>query len=185
MGVERKTDQLGSDAGRRPKAPLTAAELYQHPEFDTVIWDLKPSSKGKVAVGKDRQSTCQIAYETHGNGPLHLVVRLSRCSSDSIQAFQNIVEGSFPSKIRNSSATSFPPQGCRKSRLTSRISIDILCHKVNPLITSQHHVLSLVFVFNGAIEARQLLDDTKNATVDYGPGLLQISLATANQRLWS
>lgn len=56
------------------REPLTAAELIQHPQYDTVIWDLKPTSKGKVAVGKDRQSTCQISYETHGNGPIHLVV---------------------------------------------------------------------------------------------------------------
>ena len=59
------------------RAPLTAAEIYQHPEFDTVIWNLKPTAKGKVSVGKDRQSTCQIAYEVHGHGPRHLVVRLS------------------------------------------------------------------------------------------------------------
>ena len=106
MGLERKTDQLGSHAGHRPRAPLTAAELSQHPEFDTVIWDLKPSSKGKVSVGKDRQSTCQIAYETHGNGPLHLVVRLSHCSSDHIQASQNRAEGSVPSKTRTLSPSS-------------------------------------------------------------------------------
>jgi len=105
--VEGKTDQLGSDASRRPRAPLTAAELYQHPEFDTVIWDLKPSSKGKVAVGKDRQSTCHIAYETHGNGPLHLVVRLSPCSSESIWVFEYLVESPCPSKIRSSISSSF------------------------------------------------------------------------------
>lgn len=51
---------------------MTAAEVVQHPEFKHVIWDLSPTKKGKVLVGK---GNIQIAYEIHGHGPIHLVVR--------------------------------------------------------------------------------------------------------------
>jgi len=57
-----------------PRAPLTAAELIEHPEFQTVTWDLKPSAKGDVNVAVGRGGPIKIAYEVHGNGPIHLVV---------------------------------------------------------------------------------------------------------------
>lgn len=66
---------VGGERLTMTRAPLTAAEILQHPEFKTAIWDLKPAKKGKVLVGEGRRSPCQIAYEVHGSGPLHLVVR--------------------------------------------------------------------------------------------------------------
>lgn len=42
-----------------------------------MIWDLKPDKKGKVLVGSDRGCPCHIAFEVHGHGPNHLVVRSS------------------------------------------------------------------------------------------------------------
>ncbi|KAI9816458.1 MAG: hypothetical protein M1827_001590 [Pycnora praestabilis] len=64
-------DELSID--RTTRAPLTAAELVQHPEFEHVTWDLKPAQKGKVEVAKGRGGPFDIAYEVHGTGPLHLV----------------------------------------------------------------------------------------------------------------
>lgn len=58
-------------------APLTAEELLKHPEYNFTIWDLKPESKGKVAVAKDRGGPINIAYEVHGHGDRHLVVSSS------------------------------------------------------------------------------------------------------------
>ena len=55
--------------------PLTAAEIVQHPEFEHVTWDLPPTKKGKVAVAKGRGGPLDIAYEVHGHGPIHLLVR--------------------------------------------------------------------------------------------------------------
>ena len=58
------------------RAPLTAAELSRHPEFDQVVWDLKPAKKGKVTVAEGRWGgPININYEIHGNGPVLLVVR--------------------------------------------------------------------------------------------------------------
>ena len=54
--------------------PLTAAQLTQHPAFDTVIWHLKPTKKGKCAVAHGRRGPIDIAYEIHGTGPIRLVV---------------------------------------------------------------------------------------------------------------
>ena len=56
-------------------SPLTAEEIKQHPEYATVVWDLKPAQKGKVSVGAGRGGPFDIAWEIHGNGPLKLVVR--------------------------------------------------------------------------------------------------------------
>ena len=58
------------------RAPLSAAEIIQHPEFEHVVWDLKPAKKGKTTVAHGRGGPIQIAYEIHGNGPTKLVVCL-------------------------------------------------------------------------------------------------------------
>ncbi|KAA6407085.1 MAG: hypothetical protein FRX48_09151 [Lasallia pustulata] len=58
---------------RLAMAPLTAAEIVQHPEFEHVTWDLKPSKKGKVAVANGRGGPINISYEVHGEGPKHIV----------------------------------------------------------------------------------------------------------------
>jgi hypothetical protein len=55
--------------------PMTPDELQQHPEYNHIIWDLKPSQKGKIAVAKNRGGPINIAYEVHGHGNRHLVVR--------------------------------------------------------------------------------------------------------------
>ena len=56
---------------------LTAAEVVEHPAFNTVIWDLKPTKKGRCAVAHGRGGPIEIAYEIHGTGPIHLVVSFS------------------------------------------------------------------------------------------------------------
>jgi hypothetical protein len=56
-------------------APLAAAEIIQNPEFPNVIWDLKPTQSGKVAVAEGRGGPFDIAYEIHGTGDIRLVVR--------------------------------------------------------------------------------------------------------------
>ena len=56
------------------RAPLSAVELVEHPEFEHVIWDLNPAKKGKTAVAVGRGGPIQIAYEIHGIGPTKLVV---------------------------------------------------------------------------------------------------------------
>ena len=56
------------------RAPLTAAEIVQHPEYEHVTWDLTPSKKGKVAVANGRGGPVNIAYEVHGRGSIHIVV---------------------------------------------------------------------------------------------------------------
>ena len=53
---------------------LTAAEVVEHPAFNTVIWDLKPTEKGRCAVAHGRGGPVDIAYEIHGAGPVKLVV---------------------------------------------------------------------------------------------------------------
>ena len=57
------------------RAPLTAAEIEQHPEFEHVVWDMKPAKKGKATVAEGRGGPLQVVYEIHGNGPTRLVVR--------------------------------------------------------------------------------------------------------------
>ena len=57
------------------RAPLTSAEIYKHPEYAHVAWDLPPTKEGKVAVAEDRGGPLQLSYELHGDGPRHLVVR--------------------------------------------------------------------------------------------------------------
>lgn len=53
---------------------MLAADIEKHPEYETVVWDLKPAKSGKVAVAKDRWGPINIAYEVHGVGPTKLVV---------------------------------------------------------------------------------------------------------------
>ncbi|KZF24166.1 alpha/beta hydrolase [Xylona heveae TC161] len=53
--------------------PLTAAEIVQLPEFKNVVWDLKPTKKGRVPVAKGRGGPFELSYEVHGQGPLRLV----------------------------------------------------------------------------------------------------------------
>ena len=62
-------------------APLSAAELVEHPEFESVIWDLKPAKKGKNTVAIGRGGPIRIAYEIHGNGPTKLVVGVVRAEA--------------------------------------------------------------------------------------------------------
>ncbi|KAL6713417.1 hypothetical protein ACLMJK_008882 [Lecanora helva] len=59
-------------------APLSAAQIVEHPEYQHVIWDLKPLKKGKVSVAKGRGGPIQIAYEIHGNGPTKIVPKKPR-----------------------------------------------------------------------------------------------------------
>jgi hypothetical protein len=56
---------------------MTPEELLAHPEYNHLIWDLKPSRQGKVAVAKSRGGPINIAYEIHGHGKTHLVVSCS------------------------------------------------------------------------------------------------------------
>ena len=60
--------------------PLTAAEIVEHPAFNTVKWQLKPTKKGKCPAARGRGGPFEIAYEIHGTGPIHLVVSSSRNS---------------------------------------------------------------------------------------------------------
>lgn len=53
---------------------LTAAEILEHPEFESVNWDLKPVKKGKATAAIERGGPIQIAYELHGHGETCLVV---------------------------------------------------------------------------------------------------------------
>jgi hypothetical protein len=57
--------------------PMRADELLKHPEYEHTIWDLKPTKAGKVAVAQGRGGPLNIAYEVHGHGSIHLVVRRS------------------------------------------------------------------------------------------------------------
>lgn len=54
--------------------PLRPAEIIQHPAFENVIYDLKPTEKGFAPVAVGRGGPFNIAYEIHGSGPKHLVV---------------------------------------------------------------------------------------------------------------
>ena len=55
--------------------PLTAAQVLEHPEFESVVWDLKAVTKGKATVAQGRRGgPLSLAYEVHGQGPIKLVV---------------------------------------------------------------------------------------------------------------
>jgi len=72
---------MSKRTSNQPPKALTATQLFEHPEFPHVIWDLKPEKKGTVAVAKDRRGPVNIAYEVHGHGPIHLVVGWSASAS--------------------------------------------------------------------------------------------------------
>ena len=54
---------------------LTAAELFEHPAYQRVIWDLRPTERSTVIVAKGRGGHIKITYEVHGSGPIQLVVK--------------------------------------------------------------------------------------------------------------
>ena len=58
-------------------APLNSTELLAHPEFQHVIWQLEPRSKGALPVAADRGGPFDLYYELHGSGPKHIVVGAS------------------------------------------------------------------------------------------------------------
>ncbi|KAL6720072.1 hypothetical protein ACLMJK_001993 [Lecanora helva] len=53
--------------------PLTAAEILGHPAYPNVIWDLKPTAKGKCKVAANRGGPLDIAYEIHGRGLIKII----------------------------------------------------------------------------------------------------------------
>ncbi len=57
------------------RAPLTAAELLQHPEFPNVMLKLKPTREGTVAIAAGRGGPFNLWWEIHGEGPRRIVVR--------------------------------------------------------------------------------------------------------------
>ncbi|KAI9803670.1 MAG: hypothetical protein M1833_000582 [Piccolia ochrophora] len=54
-------------------APLSVDEAVKHPEFDSVIWSLQPTEKGRLPVASGRGGPFNVAYEVHGKGPIPLV----------------------------------------------------------------------------------------------------------------
>jgi hypothetical protein len=56
--------------------PMAPDALLKHPEYPHIFWALAPAQKGSLAVAKDRGGPLDVAFEVHGHGPLHLVVRL-------------------------------------------------------------------------------------------------------------
>ncbi|KAI9806263.1 MAG: hypothetical protein M1825_006378 [Sarcosagium campestre] len=54
-------------------APLTVAEVEQHPGYAGAIWHLPATKKGKLSVGQGRGGPFDIAWELHGHGPIRLV----------------------------------------------------------------------------------------------------------------
>ncbi|KAF1816581.1 alpha/beta-hydrolase [Eremomyces bilateralis CBS 781.70] len=60
---------------RTTPQPMKVVDIRKHPEYSHVLWPLKPSQEGKIAVAKGRGGPFNIAYEVHGNGSKRLVVR--------------------------------------------------------------------------------------------------------------
>ncbi|PWY92178.1 hypothetical protein BO70DRAFT_4884 [Aspergillus heteromorphus CBS 117.55] len=59
-------------------APLLAEEVVKHPAFDTVDWNLPSTSSGTCTVAQGRRGgPLNLYYETHGTGPVKLVVSRS------------------------------------------------------------------------------------------------------------
>lgn len=57
-------------------APLTAAEIVKHPAYDSVAWNLPPTTSGTCPVAQNRRGgPLNLYYEIHGTGPAKLVVR--------------------------------------------------------------------------------------------------------------
>ena len=56
---------------------LPLEEVRGHPAWSTVIELQTPNRQGAALVAKNRSGgPINIAYELHGTGPIHLVVRL-------------------------------------------------------------------------------------------------------------
>ncbi|MCJ1477659.1 hypothetical protein MMC13_006332 [Lambiella insularis] len=53
--------------------PLKAEAILAHPRIQHAVWDLKPTSTGKVSVAEKRGGPFDIAYEVHGTGATKLV----------------------------------------------------------------------------------------------------------------
>ena len=71
---------------------MTAAELVLYPEYTHITWDLQPAKEGKAVVAISRGGPINIAYEIHGHGNRHLVVRymsLSFCDKREIRGKQS------------------------------------------------------------------------------------------------
>lgn len=54
---------------------MQAEGVRKHPMFGRTTLKLTPRLKGKLNVARDRSSPVNIAYEVHGDGPRHLIVR--------------------------------------------------------------------------------------------------------------
>jgi hypothetical protein len=56
-------------------APLTAEEVVAHPAYKYTDWKLPPTTSGRCAVAQKRRGgPINLYYETHGTGPIKLVV---------------------------------------------------------------------------------------------------------------
>lgn len=64
---------------------LTAVEIVKHPAYQGVRWDLKPTEKGRCSVAKGRGGPFDLAYEIHGDGPVHIIVKHPRNGADGSQ----------------------------------------------------------------------------------------------------
>jgi hypothetical protein len=65
-------------------ASLTAQEIISHPEFAYVNWNLAPTRKERIPIGRGRGGPFRIAYEIHGSGPIHTVVGLPRTALNNL-----------------------------------------------------------------------------------------------------
>ncbi|KAE8162763.1 Alpha/Beta hydrolase protein [Aspergillus tamarii] len=55
-------------------APLTAAEIVKHSAYDSVAWNLPPTTSGTCPVAQNRRGgPLNLYYEIHGTGPAKLV----------------------------------------------------------------------------------------------------------------
>jgi len=56
---------------------LPLEEVRGHPAWSTVIKPQTPNRQGAALIAKNRSGgPINIAYEVHGAGPIHLVVRI-------------------------------------------------------------------------------------------------------------
>ena len=81
-------------------APMTAEELLKHPEYEHTIWDLEPTQKAKLPVAAGRGGPLNIAYEVHGRGKIHLVVR--RLFYTYLHTYMTLPPASTPTQISSS-----------------------------------------------------------------------------------
>ena len=49
--------------------------MLEHPLYDKALYDLKPTSAGKLAVARGRGGPVNLAWEIHGRGPVRILVR--------------------------------------------------------------------------------------------------------------